>query len=67
MTKTPFSRPVLWTAADAVAATGGRAIGAWTAGGVSIDSRTVDAGDLFVAIKGPNFDGHVFVAAAGRR
>jgi len=29
--------------------------------GVSIDSRTVRAGDLFVAIRGPHFDGHDFV------
>ncbi|MEZ5524623.1 MAG: UDP-N-acetylmuramoyl-tripeptide--D-alanyl-D-alanine ligase [Pseudomonadales bacterium] len=31
---------------------------------VSIDSRTLKRGDLFVAIKGPNFDGHRFVDAA---
>lgn len=67
MTNGAFSRPVLWTAADVVAATGGRAVGEWTAGGVSIDSRTVEAGDLFVAIKGPNFDGHAFVVDALER
>ncbi|MDI6738861.1 MAG: UDP-N-acetylmuramoyl-tripeptide--D-alanyl-D-alanine ligase [Candidatus Edwardsbacteria bacterium] len=32
--------------------------------GVSIDSRAVHKGDLFVAIKGPNFDGHDFVNQA---
>ena len=32
--------------------------------GVSIDSRTVGRGQLFVAIHGPRFDGHAFVAAA---
>lgn len=32
--------------------------------GVSIDSRTLMPGDLFVAIKGPTFDGHAFVSAA---
>ena len=32
--------------------------------GVSIDSRTVRPGDLFVAIRGERFDGHLFVAAA---
>ena len=32
--------------------------------GVSIDSRTVRPGDLFVAIRGERFDGHRFVAAA---
>ncbi len=32
--------------------------------GVSIDSRTVGAGELFVAIHGPRHDGHAFVDAA---
>ena len=32
--------------------------------GVTIDSRADCAGKLFVAIKGPNFDGHQFVDAA---
>jgi len=32
--------------------------------GVSIDSRTVGTGELFVAIHGPRHDGHAFVAAA---
>lgn len=40
----------------------GRACG--TVGGVSIDSRTVGAGDLFVAIRGANFDGHDYAGAA---
>jgi len=55
----------LWTAQDAAAATGGRNTGgAWQANGVSIDSRTVAAGDLFVALAGPKFDGHDYVAGA---
>jgi UDP-N-acetylmuramoyl-tripeptide--D-alanyl-D-alanine ligase len=37
------------------------------AAGYSIDSRTVGAGELFFAIKGENFDGHDFVAAALER
>lgn len=32
--------------------------------GVSIDSRTVQPGELFVAVHGPRHDGHSFVAAA---
>lgn len=32
--------------------------------GWSIDSRTVQPGDLFIAIKGENFDGHGFVQPA---
>src|ERR1700732_2545429 len=32
--------------------------------GVSIDSRTVRPGELFLAIRGPRHDGHGFVAEA---
>ncbi len=32
--------------------------------GLSIDTRTLKAGDLFVALKGDNRDGHDFVRAA---
>ncbi len=32
--------------------------------GVSIDSRTIQAGELFIAIRGPRHDGHGFVPAA---
>ncbi len=32
--------------------------------GYSIDSRTIQPGDLFFALKGPNFDGHDFVGRA---
>lgn len=35
--------------------------------GVSIDSRTIRANQLFVAIKGNRFDGHAFVKQAYRR
>jgi UDP-N-acetylmuramoyl-tripeptide--D-alanyl-D-alanine ligase len=35
--------------------------------GVSIDSRTLEPGQLFVAIKGPRFDGHAFLAQAAAR
>lgn len=31
---------------------------------VSIDTRTLRKGDVFIAIKGPNFDGHHFIDAA---
>jgi UDP-N-acetylmuramoyl-tripeptide--D-alanyl-D-alanine ligase len=56
---------VLWTAGDAAAATNGTLHGAdWNALGVSIDSRTVEHGDLFIALAGPNFDGHAYAAKA---
>ena len=54
----------LWTAKEAALATSGRASGDWQVEGVSIDSRSVAAGDLFIALKGPNFDGHDYAAAA---
>jgi UDP-N-acetylmuramoyl-tripeptide--D-alanyl-D-alanine ligase len=57
----------LWTAAEIIAATGGSGRDSWSAGGVSIDSRTLAAGDLFVALAGPSFDGHDFVAQALKR
>lgn len=53
----------LWTAEDAAAATGGKAHGDWTASGVSIDTRTIQPGELFVALKDVR-DGHDFVAQA---
>jgi UDP-N-acetylmuramoyl-tripeptide--D-alanyl-D-alanine ligase len=54
----------LWTAKDVIKAVNGAGTGDWTANGVSIDSRTVKAGDIFIALKGPNFDGHAYVLAA---
>ncbi len=32
--------------------------------GVSIDTRTLKSGDLFIAIKGPRFDGHAYLRQA---
>lgn len=56
----------LWTIDAVVAATGGDVIGNVAAplNGVSIDSRTLENGDIFFAIKGDRFDGHDFVVAA---
>ena len=56
---------------DVLAGTGGalatRVAGEIAFTGVSIDSRTIAPGALFVAIRGPRFDGHDFLAeAAGR-
>lgn len=53
----------LWTAAEAAEATGGRATTDWAVNGVSIDTRTIQPGDLFVALKAAR-DGHDFVAQA---
>jgi UDP-N-acetylmuramoyl-tripeptide--D-alanyl-D-alanine ligase len=55
---------VIWTAKDAVAATGGHTTSDWSATGVSIDTRTIEKGNLFIAIKGDYSDGHDYVAEA---
>jgi len=34
---------------------------------VSIDTRTLSPGDLYIAIRGPNFDGHDFVGQAAEK
>ncbi|MHA3913791.1 UDP-N-acetylmuramoyl-tripeptide--D-alanyl-D-alanine ligase [Halovulum sp. GXIMD14793] len=54
---------MIWTAAEAGAATGGHNTDDWQASGVSIDTRTLQQGDLFVALKDIR-DGHDFVAQA---
>jgi UDP-N-acetylmuramoyl-tripeptide--D-alanyl-D-alanine ligase len=54
----------LWAASEIAAATGGKAHGDWAVVGVSIDSRTVQPRELFIALRGPHHDGHAFVAAA---
>ncbi|MGQ0564828.1 MAG: UDP-N-acetylmuramoyl-tripeptide--D-alanyl-D-alanine ligase [Gemmobacter sp.] len=56
----------LWTHLDAAAATGGTATAAFAATGVSIDTRTLAPGDLFVALTDVR-DGHDFVAQALRQ
>lgn len=53
----------LWTSTDAATATGGRSTADWQAKGVSIDTRTLEPGDLFIALKDIR-DGHDFVAQA---
>ncbi|OEJ67897.1 UDP-N-acetylmuramoylalanyl-D-glutamyl-2,6-diaminopimelate--D-alanyl-D-alanine ligase [Magnetovibrio blakemorei] len=54
----------LWTSEDAAHATAGEVHPAWRASGVSINTRSLQPGDLFIALQGPNVDGHDFVADA---
>lgn len=54
----------LWTAHDIARATGGTSAGDWSCAGICIDSRAVAAGDLFIALVGPNHDAHGYVAQA---
>jgi UDP-N-acetylmuramoyl-tripeptide--D-alanyl-D-alanine ligase len=54
----------LWTAQEIADAVGGAAHGDFKAGGVSFDSREVEPGHLFVALKGEATDGHLFLDKA---
>ena len=54
----------LWTSAETESATLGHATQPFTATGISIDTRTLKPGDLFVALKGDSRNGHQFVRAA---
>lgn len=54
----------LWTAVQAAAATDGKCSADWDAAGISIDSRAVAPGELFIALRGPTNDGHDYVASA---
>ena len=53
----------LWTAADIAKATGGKASADWSVSGVSIDSRSLQEGDLFIPLKDAR-DGHEFISMA---
>jgi len=54
----------LWTPQDLQQATGGTLTAPFAATGVSIDTRTLQPGDLFVALVGEGRDGHAFAADA---
>lgn len=54
----------LWTSAEIAAAVGGQVVGGdFVVDGVSIDTRSMEQGDLFVALAGVR-DGHEFVGQA---
>ena len=53
----------LWTSAEIAQATGGEANASFVVTGVSIDSRALEPGDLFVALRDTR-DGHDFVGLA---
>ena len=54
---------VLWSSNEAALATGGTNTCKWTASGVSIDTRTLKKGDIFIAINEKR-DGHEFIGKA---
>lgn len=41
-----------------------KASGEASVSGISIDSRTIESGDMYIAIAGENFDGHDFIGSA---
>jgi len=56
-------RNAIWTSTEAAIATGGTAVGDWAIHGLSIDTRSLKVGDLFVPLKDVR-DGHEFIPAA---
>jgi UDP-N-acetylmuramoyl-tripeptide--D-alanyl-D-alanine ligase len=54
----------LWTADEIARAVDGTVHGGFTATGVAFDSREVQPGDLFIAMKGEETDGHCFLDKA---
>lgn len=64
-TELPEENPsALWDAASIARAVQGTTSAEFTVSGVEIDSRDVQPGDLFFALKGETMDGHRFVEMA---
>ncbi|NUX01216.1 UDP-N-acetylmuramoyl-tripeptide--D-alanyl-D-alanine ligase [Wolbachia endosymbiont of Madathamugadia hiepei] len=56
-----------WNANNIIDATGGREVGScnWVhSSNISTDTRSIKEGDVFIALKGKNFDGHDFLHEA---
>ena len=51
----------LWTGLDVVNIIKGEGPIHWNATGISIDTRTLQPGDLFIALRGPKMNGHDFI------
>lgn len=57
-------KDILWTSDEAAKATNGRVTQSFEGSGVSIDTRSLKKGDIYLALKGDKLDGHAFVEAA---
>ena len=62
---------MLWSETEFIAATNGVPCGGahgrdWHASGLSIDSRTLTKGEVFIALKGEAYDGHDFIGSAAK-
>lgn len=55
---------VLWTSDEISSYTNGNVKTPFSATGISIDTRTLQKGDLYIALKGDNNDGHVYTSEA---
>jgi UDP-N-acetylmuramoyl-tripeptide--D-alanyl-D-alanine ligase len=61
-------KEILWSKTEVIKAAQGQAEGLnWESTGVSIDTRTLQEGDLYIALRGDQMDGHRFVAEAFRK
>lgn len=54
----------LWTSSELAKATGGTASAEFEVTGVAFDSREIQPGDLFIAMRGEATDGHLFIDRA---
>ncbi len=60
-----MTQEIIWTSEELLAATGGELRGAkFEATGLSIDTRSLQAGQVFLALVGDNSDGHGYLSRA---
>lgn len=57
----------LWDSVNADEITGGISSEPWKCSGISIDTRTLEKGDLFIALEGETGNGHAFLEEAARK
>jgi UDP-N-acetylmuramoyl-tripeptide--D-alanyl-D-alanine ligase len=57
----------LWTSAEIETLLGMASTAPWSCSGISIDSRTLEKGDLFIPLQGESGDGHAFLNAAAQK
>lgn len=60
----PESVKTLWKSQNVDKITGGISTDSWVCSGISIDTRTLEKGDLFVALKGEKGEGELFLENA---
>jgi UDP-N-acetylmuramoyl-tripeptide--D-alanyl-D-alanine ligase len=58
---------ILWDSKTVDQVVGATSSSPWTCSGISIDTRTLQKGDLFIALKGETGDGHAFLAEAAQK